>query len=141
MLKFHQVYRVETSEPVLQYKALTGAAPAPDGRWVFWRWRHDPYEDPVMSLEIVHQRDRSDGSVAVTVRLGSEAQPVDIETLFVPVTVDFMIDHPGVYGITPEFLPMLRTPGMREAYFSMDVAEEYLQAFEPPPTDGGAIDR
>lgn len=135
MLKYHEVYRVETDEPVLRYLALTGSAPFQDGRWIFWRWRHDRYEDPTTTLRILEQKDLGSGVVGVTVQMGSEEQPIRVGTKFIPVTVEYMLDNPAVYGITPDFITMLKTPGMREAYFSMDVSEEYNQEFEPAEDD------
>lgn len=131
MLKYHEVYRIESREPLLQYFALTGAAPINDGRWIFWRWRNGAQTASEISFKILKQVDLENDVVGAVILLGD----MRVAAKFVPVTVEYMIENPNIYGIPASFIPTLKRPGIREVFFSMDIAETYNQEYEPAADD------
>ena len=133
MLRYHQIYRTEADRPELQFRALTGAASWQEGRWIFWVWNCDPYIDPTVSFRISKQKDLGGGSVEVTVLLGERAE--EHRLLFIPLTVDYLAENAEAYGLSADFVSRLHTPGMKEAYFQMDISEVYNQTFEPAEDD------
>lgn len=122
---YYTVYRTEGAQP--NYPRLTGAARFPEAEpganaWIFWVAYGEGF--PYRVLEFEKLRKASGGEVVGTFPGGGEVR-------FVPLTADFVREHPERYGLTGADLSDFSQGDVYNLFHSLEVGDDYEEWVGP----------
>lgn len=133
MFNYYETYR---TEPIgggsgLRFPNLRGASNVAKNAWLFYGGA-DAWKVFTPTFYIAKSVVSPDGTITAEVFDGTPNSKVRFGLQFIPVTVEWMREHPLDYDLSDAVLLQLDQPGMKELLTTGRIPESYAHDFGPP---------